>query len=985
MKMMKTSKKRTFQMLLFLFLLSATACVFSAAQVFAAGVSRVDFSDANFEREYAVGSTVVLPDVTASKGGNDYATEKTLVFPDGKVKGTARETFTEAGQYSAVYSAWIDGFKYEKKFDFIVKEALFGFERQPGNAVYDGDKDLIELKMGANNPFQYHSVIDLSDNNLTTPFLEMYNVASQDGERDCEQIIVTLTDVDNENNYIQIRINAAPDFKTYDYTYDTSYVAVSVNGAEFKGKDGDKIHMGNAYGRPVAFSFCNRGFRATPENDRLQLYYLADRAQIYAYGTASPTFGGLVVDFRSEDFYKEFWEGFSVDKCRLSVYAAKLKTATVDFFVTGIDGQDLSRGFVEDRVGPELTIDAPEEIPFGIAGCAYRVFDSAARDDFGVASTSVSAYYDYDSGFPVSVSIENGKFYPVYQGVYTLVYRAVDRYGNESVKTVPVRVDGASIASPLGISVSQDFANCLAGARVDLKEYAVVSDEKYGDTAVNVSAACGNKVAEIKDDAYFYANAVGEWKVRYEVTDNLGRKAFAEKTFTALPNPDPVFGETEDSGPKYLLSGRPYEIPDVKAYRYGADRAEEITPQVRYSLNGETGTVTGGSITPVYRSGEDNLLTLTYFVGSVEYPLSKQVVQTFKEGKLTADGMFFVRQGNAARELRSSGILFTATEDATIDFVVPVLTNALETEIEMLEGNLTIVVADENNAARRLEIGIRFEGGKSIVSLNGVKKDTYQRSSLRIAVENDQLKIESSSFRIREYADGEAFAGFDGKRTAVSFRMQAGTQAEIRKVANQPISDYGSDVVAPTYLLDGSYRLNYEIGAEVVIPRLYAVDAVSGECAVKVSVWANGKYVRATDGRLLQDLDPDSEAKFIASEYGYYLITYQTSDQAGNELELPYLINVPDKVKPEITVNGNVSESAKVGDKIRLPEATASDNISEDLQVTVFAIDPTLGYATVKNGEITLTKAGSWTVRFFAMDEAGNIAYKDYRITVREG
>ena len=428
-------KKKSFCILLSIFLIVAISCTLFAAEVFAVGPKEVQFSSAEFEEEYDFGYELTVPDVKVVSDGKEYPTSKAIVLPNGTMKNTSKQTLSVAGKYSVVYSAVIDGFRYEKKYSFNVKEVLFGFDRTTGKAVYDENKDIIALRIDGNNNFRYNAAIDLSDNDLSAPFFEMYNVASEVGERDCETVMITLTDVGDQNNYINIRINAAPGFKQYDYAEYVSYVAVSVNGAEFQGKDGNRIHSGNAYGTPIRYSFCNLGGYkyegmdrkyVTPENDRIQLYYLAEKKQMYVYCTAEKNYGGLVVDFKSEDFYKELWEGFSVDKCFLSLYITGMKRTATDIYITDIDGQDMSVGVITDDVGPELNISLPEQIPYGMTGYEYEIFGYSARDDYGIASSSVSAYYDYYSDKPIAVSINNGKIYPQYQGVYMLKYSAVD-------------------------------------------------------------------------------------------------------------------------------------------------------------------------------------------------------------------------------------------------------------------------------------------------------------------------------------------------------------------------------------------------------------------------------------------------------------------------------------------------------------------------------------------------------------------------------
>ena len=546
-------------------------------------------------------------------------------------------------------------------------------------------------------------------------------------------------------------------------------------------------------------------------------------------------------------------------------------------------------------------------------------------------------------------------------------------------------MDDKNVVSPILVEVPEDYADCLAGTLVAIKDCVITADAKYGDYTLNVSAVCGSKKAEIKDDEYFYANAVGEWKVIYEWTDRLGRKAFAEKTFNSSANPDPVFGDEVLPLPKYLLSGITYTIPDIKAYRYGEDLTEELNSKVKYVLNGIKGEVVDGKITPIYEDGKENILDIIYYVGSVEYSFSKKIVQTLKDDELKAEGLFFVDKGDVLSQLTDIGIVFTALEDSIIDFVTPVLIDSFALELSMLRsGSLSIVISDEQNVSQTIVLKVVYQSGLTTLYMNGVKMDSYQRASSLISVRGGVLRVNTSKFNVRRYANGDKYAGFDSKKTNVSFLLDTDCKVRISQVANQPISDFNEDAINPTYYLDGDFDFYYKKGDFISVPVVYAIDAVSGECLVKVSVRANGKYIIATDGTELKDVVLNKAVEFIADDYGTYSVVYKMADKVGNEFKLTYLLSVLDDVKPEIEVNGQIATEKKVGEKITLPKATVTDNIDEDMTVTIFTIGPGGVYEIVKGNEVLLNKAGTWTIRFFAIDEAGNFSFKDYKVNVKE-
>ena len=106
----------------------------------------------------------------------------------------------------------------------------------------------------------------------------------------------------------------------------------------------------------------------------------------------------------------------------------------------------------------------------------------------------------------------------------------------------------------------------------------------------------------------------------------------------------------------------------------------------------------------------------------------------------------------------------------------------------------------------------------------------------------------------------------------------------------------------------------------------------------------------------------------------------------GNLAPVHFVYSVVDQVKPTLIVDGEVTATAKVGEEIKLPKATSTDNLSEKLTVVVHVIAP--------NGQITelkatdagfkAMKAGVYTVVYSVSDEEGNFDYKYYKITVEE-
>ena len=134
--------------------------------------------------------------------------------------------------------------------------------------------------------------------------------------------------------------------------------------------------------------------------------------------------------------------------------------------------------------------------------------------------------------------------------------------------------------------------------------------------------------------------------------------------------------------------------------------------------------------------------------------------------------------------------------------------------------------------------------------------------------------------------------------------------------------------------------------------------------AFSLSVIApDGNPVTDTDGLKLENVDPTKEYTFLLEEYGQYYIMYVAADEFnGKDEEYNYVINVEDEVPPEIILNGEIPETAKVGDMILIPSYTVTDNLDPTEEITVlrylYTPDGTLIMLVDVSGNVRLVKYG---------------------------
>ena len=233
---------------------------------------------------------------------------------------------------------------------------------------------------------------------------------------------------------------------------------------------------------------------------------------------------------------------------------------------------------------------------------------------------------------------------------------------------------------------------------------------------------------------------------------------------------------------------------------------------------------------------------------------------------------------------------------------------------------------------------------------------------------------------LKTYLNGETFLGFGSE---INFKIELGnvtgtTIFNLYEIGNQLMSNIDGDYTVPAIVYDGELVRISDINSKVTIPGAKAIDILAFDTTLSIRVLSPDKKVIYTSST-------GEGTEITIEQYGTYYIYYTGSDDVGNPLTQLKLITVLDDVAPSITLEKEISASAKLNDTITLPNATATDNVSssENITTMIFYIDPNNVMKVVTSNKVKFDVKGTYTIRYFAIDEAGNVAYYDVKVEVK--
>ena len=1004
------------------------------------------------KEQYVIGDTFFMPQAPMlSYDNKEYQSTAFLRDPNGKGYTQSEIVLDTAGVYTIEYKAIAENGRLLKETQtFKCFSSLYNIEGRNAKVeygnfeTYPNTMDGIKVSLTPSSKFSVNKIIDLStmhnsyESNVEfTPLISFYVAPQTLYTPDAKEIDIVLTDAHNADNKVTLAIKQAEDVDvTAAWQYENVYLTASAEdqmkiglekreNGEFTWIDGNNyvVCKGTQYGASSPFSM-QGGFEKSTgclvDKQLLSIGWDYDEHRVYVQcQTNGRVVKSIVSDLDDDLLYDNLFKGFTTGEVYMSITAGGYSSTSCQMVITDIAGceEDLLKyNYFEDVKAPEVKVDMSEyaTAPNAIVGKPYPVFNASCSDDYDAnLTTTVNVYRGYTSNCPIKVSVIDGCFIPSAEGVYTIVYTAVDDAGNITKKTV--EVSAINNIQEVQISLSEKINTGIVGREI----FVASANIAYGTgrqslTVLAKHKANSNIVYEINQETWsFRPLYAGEYDIVYCYGDYIETK---EKSYVLSVAKDTTpYIPQEVVLPDYVLKNSTLELPNQVGYIFDDGNAVETESQILVRqdygdfvlLHSNTVKITAEEmLTVIYRLPAQSALY------EVEYQIP--VVDT---GLGMADSLdlskYFV--GDCAADVQNTYILFTANgkekDTAELQFVKSVLAEEFQIIFGMdknysLFESVDITLTDSVNK----DVAIRFtvypnEVGKAMVVLNntgapyalGVNFFTGIDENIKLKYNNEGQYVElienELTVPVEKDLSGKDFVGFSSHFVNLKIELKGIEKTltdkagiRIAKINNQFFSSIKNDIIEPQ-VTTRTVREEKNLGETQVLLPIYAADVLDPHIQFQMKVLDPDKeIVTAMDGTLLDNCDTFKTYTIKLEKYGTYSVEYYAVDIAGQETYYSYVIKVVDKVTPEAKLS-NLVETGKVGDTIKLAKVTATDNLDTELNITWFVRTPkgtmlSLFENDVQYNAFVAKEKGVYTVYCYVTDAAGNYTMVSYLVTI---
>lgn len=858
---------------------------------------------------------------------------------------------------------------------------------------YTGVK--VTAAAGQRSAFRYNGIFNLREGG---DFIRYLFLPETMGTADLTDLVITLTDVYDENKYLTIKV---VDGETY-RSYMSSFIVCSESG-KYEGFGYQFNETTQSAGTACTGSW--RGIENLKPGlwEQTVFYYDVEEHQLRnryqrpttGYNPEADTgytyeLDRLLFDFDDKRYLGEnVFEGFTSDEVYITVeMEAAMNPGSL--LVTMLAGVDTSGETIDSRPS-QVTVDYAgydkNNLPVGIAGkgYSYPIFDA-------VAYSPQDGIYEVDDvsvryGGSI-VKVENGRFATEEEGTYQILYTATSKNGNKAYKTVEVQV-----RSQEEISCNYVFPSEIPDVVYVGKDKVYLPDGKVlggsGNVTVKSSLFIGDEEVEILESGkgrYFIPTvkegAETTYVFRCNVVDITGKDNLFEKNIVVKLPTAPVIEDV--TVPKAVRVGYETKFAIPTAYTIAQDGTKTDVP-VTMTVNGtacENGVYSptnAGTLNVVFKAGETET---SYKVEALARPTSEN-----------GNNWYFLPNNFTFDEASDTRISFVKGEgEGTFDFANLVSADGFSFSFDVEKNKIPevkITITDGVNPNQQVDFYVRDHLGTPMlyagdISLGGLSGSLVAESTALIgfSYDNDGYLLVSNGNNIGKveyYANGEFFEGFTsgGVYLTVTVNGETNARFDLAEVNGHPFTMDVEDFKRPTISFEQSVTTQRSVnkGDKFTVYKARGWDVFSAVSQVMVTV-------KSPSGEIVYTGSCEQDFELTANEYGSYDITYVVRDTEGWDQKYYYKVNSVDVTPPVITGEYTFKKYYKVGETVTLPEIEATDD-SGKVQRYHFIITPLGEWRVIVEGnKYTFPEAGTYRICLAAMDTSMNKTYIEYEVFV---
>lgn len=979
--------------------------------------SAVAFDEVTIVDKALLGEELDLPSVSATVGSEEVDTTCCVYKPNGDVVAGESILFDVTGRYVVEYSVVNDNVKYKSEKYIQVYDEYFSFSDEKSTLYYGENKNYsgvngLNVELATGGKLIYNAPIDMTDKTKDDALATFSIIPHQKGKGDADYIYIVLSDIYNPDNYIEIRAWNNADSQVYIQTTanghqdryglrpNTDTINYYYNGQPYK-------LWKNSWGTFFPMSFACKNYEVGAETFSFSFDY-KEKQLFFDTDKNGNTY--LVFDFDDPTLSPINFEGFESGRCFMTVYAEGLVASTADLLFKTVDGIELSQK-PTDPVESIINVDAPEVIPHAVVGSTYPCFDAfanVATNNQGELYTSV--YYYYYSSVKSEVPVVDGRFKVDYEGLYTIEYMVVDKFGGKTIETIDVQ---AVKRDKLSATVKEDTQTHKAGVLNDIPDLDVKSSYDAENIDVKVFGSSGDgKEFEIKDSC-FIPDKVGAYLIRYVVTD-FADTIEVEYLLNVDNNITPIFVDAPVYD-EYIIENAIYDVLPIESVVY--KNGQRVDVPVTAKINrldadkNEIGEkeIKNNTFSVKECAFVEVLYTATFENKTEQYSVILPVISVgYASSNIVMEKYFVDKVGEANRQVGKLETKFTYAYGNTVNgvgkmqFANNIVVDRFESSFGKVGGadtKLNVYLRDRINSDEQVKLTFLVVSTEMVSFLiNDEPSITYSKNMIK-----DLISVSYNSFEkkvildgvqycnIDTYMNGKVFNGFSSNYVYLEFEVE-GVQTEksfvVSSIVNQVFGNYKYDSVKPYYSLAKNTGLQ-SLGKVYTIEPTYFADVLDPNITYSMTVYMPDKSIaKSVDGIELKNIKDTSRAyQIVLDAYGDYAIRFTASDFMGNShKQVGYSLVVKDEVSPTLEVTDYETE-VKVGEAIELPKITVSDDLdaAEDIKIFINVYSPEgLVSGWVTDEPLVLDLAGKYTVQVFCYDKSNNMARFSYTVTVKE-